>query len=226
MTPDEQDNGTTGQRDDEVSGLKAKSEEQRVEGNTEMPQSEVRGQRSAVAETTQGGAAPVVVVRNPRVEIIDVFRFFAALWVMLGHAGPFPLLEGVTKSHLSGLVFRGVYNNLFVGPPAVIVFFVISGYCIHRPFRDIARLPLLTYFTRRYVRILFPMAFAILLAKPVGFPLPLFHDSILWSLVAELIYYTIYPILRPLATRIGWTRFNRYRVCYLVDRGFNEALQP
>jgi len=169
-----------------------------------MPQSEVRGQRSAVAETTQGGAAPVIVVRNPRVEIIDVFRFFAALWVMLGHAGPFPLFEGVTKSNVTGLVVRGIYHNLFVGPPAVIVFFVISGYCIHRPFRDVAQLPLLSYFTRRYVRILFPMTFAILLAKPVGFPLPLFQNSILWSLVAELIYYTIYPLLRPVAAQIGW----------------------
>ena len=92
-----------------------------------MLQSDVRGQRSAVAETTQGGVAPVIVVRNPRVEIIDVFRFFAALWVMLGHAGPFPLLEGVTKDHVSGLIVRGIYNNLFVGPPAVIVFFVISA---------------------------------------------------------------------------------------------------
>jgi peptidoglycan/LPS O-acetylase OafA/YrhL len=123
---------------------------------------------------------------------------------MLGHLGPFPLVQGLSKSGLAGLVVRGVYNNLFVGPPAVIVFFVISGYCIHRPFRDVARLPLANYFSRRYVRILFPMLFAVILAKPVGFPLPLFNNSILWSLLAELIYYSIYPVLRPLATRLGW----------------------
>ena len=70
-----------------------------------MLKSAVRGQRPGrrseieVSETIQDGVR-VQVVRNPRVEIIDVFRFFAALWVMLGHAGPFPLLEGVTKSHV------------------------------------------------------------------------------------------------------------------------------
>lgn len=146
------------------------------------------------------------VIRNPRVDVIDVFRFIAALWVMLGHLGPFPLVQGLSKNNLTGLIVRGIYNNLFAGPPAVIVFFVISGYCIHRPFRGVAKLPLANYFSRRYVRILFPMAVAVLLAKPVGFPLPLFNNSILWSLLAELIYYSIYPVLRPLATRFGWKR--------------------
>lgn len=144
------------------------------------------------------------VIKNPRVEIIDVFRFFAALWVMLGHAGYFPLVQGFSKSDPVGLVVRGIYNNLFCGPAAVIVFFVISGYCIHRPYRDLPKLPLAHYFTRRFVRILFPMAFAILLAGPVGVPLRLFRDTILWSLLAELVYYSIYPTLRIAARKVGW----------------------
>src|SRR6185295_10921165 len=34
--------------------------------------------------------------------------------------------------------------------------------------------------------------------------LALFHNSILWSLAAELIYYTLYPLLRLLIQRVGW----------------------
>jgi peptidoglycan/LPS O-acetylase OafA/YrhL len=144
------------------------------------------------------------IIKNPRVEVIDVFRFVAAFWVMLDHAGQFPFVNGFSKTDAIGLAVRGVFNNLFCGPAAVIVFFVISGYCIHRPYRHIQRLPLRHYFIRRFVRILFPMAAAILVATPVGVSLRLFHDTILWSLLAELIYYSIYPLLRIAARRMGW----------------------
>ncbi len=144
------------------------------------------------------------VIRNPRVEIIDVLRFIAAFWVMLDHAGQFPLVNALRKSDLLGLAVRGVYNNLFSGPAAVIIFFVISGYCIHRPYRVVRDLPLIHYFIRRFVRILLPMGAAVLIAVPAGVPLRLFNDTILWSLLAELIYYSLYPVLRVVARRIGW----------------------
>jgi peptidoglycan/LPS O-acetylase OafA/YrhL len=145
----------------------------------------------------------VGTLRSDRVEIIDVIRFLAALWVMLGHLGPFPLID-VDRQNLVGALAHGIYNNLFSGPAAVIVFFVISGYCIHRPFRDARNLPLLNYFVRRYTRILVPMYVAVLFARPVGIGLPLFSDSILWSLFAELVYYTLYPLFRPAAKIITW----------------------
>jgi hypothetical protein len=101
-------------------------------------------------------------------------------------------------------VVQGVYGNLFAGVPAVIVFFVISGFCIHYPFRKADRLPLAAFFARRYTRILLPMAAAVILAEPLGIKLTLFQNSILWSLLAELIYYTLYPALRLWWTRWGW----------------------
>jgi peptidoglycan/LPS O-acetylase OafA/YrhL len=101
-------------------------------------------------------------------------------------------------------VLRGINNNLFCGPAAVIVFFVISGYCIHRPYRHVRELPLLHYFIRRFVRVLFPMIVAIVLASPFGVSLALFTSTILWSLLAELIYYSLYPLLRIVSEKTGW----------------------
>jgi peptidoglycan/LPS O-acetylase OafA/YrhL len=96
------------------------------------------------------------------------------------------------------------------GPAAVIAFFVISGLCIHYPnvlpgnFRPSA------HYAQRFLRILPPMLVALLAGGVVGakgiqvsretWQLP----TILWSLVAELIYYTVYPALRVIAGRIGW----------------------
>ena len=55
------------------------------------------------------------------------------------------------------------------------------------------------YFVRRYVRITLPMLVAIGMAHWLaGVRLALFEQTILWSLLAELIYYTLYPGLLAL----------------------------
>ena len=138
-----------------------------------------------------------------RFEILDAIRFFAALWVVIGHYGGFPIGSKQQMGAFSAYA-HGIYNNFFSGPAAVIVFFVISGFCIHFPFRQINHIPLLNYFTRRFIRILVPMGCAMVVARPAGVPMFLFRDSVLWSLFAELIYYTFYPFLHYLARRIGW----------------------
>jgi peptidoglycan/LPS O-acetylase OafA/YrhL len=139
-----------------------------------------------------------------RIKGLDSLRFVLAMIVVFGHFGFVPLPGFITKDSLVGHLFIGFYNNLISGPAAVIVFFVISGFCIYSPFRDAASIPLRSYYTRRYIRILTPMIVAMLAALPLGVTFALFNDSILWSLLCEEIYYLIFPALLILQRRTGW----------------------
>ena len=141
---------------------------------------------------------------SQRVWGLDALRFIAALWVVFGHTGSFPLTEGIDRTNLIGFLINGAYGNLFAAVPAVIVFFVISGFCIHYPFRSPNTFELRPFLVRRYVRIAIPLVVAVGLARPYQVNLALFQNSILWSLAAELIYYSLYPILRHLKERFGW----------------------
>ena len=143
---------------------------------------------------------------SSRIEGLDSIRLFAVIWVVLSHCGYPPLTEGLDRNNLLALMIQGVYGNLFAGVPAVIVFFVISGFCIHHPFRTPGSFQLLPYLTRRYVRIGIPLVVAVLVSRPLGVKLSLFQNSVLWSLLAELIYYSIYPVLRKWHGRLGWNR--------------------
>ena len=139
-----------------------------------------------------------------RIRGLDTLRFIAAMWVVFSHFGFLPLFDGVDKTHLPTLIVRGVYGNLFAGPAAVMVFFLISGFCIHYPYCRPDSFQPEPYFARRYLRIGMPMLAAMALARPLHVELHFFQLSILWSLVAELIYYTLYPWLRRLWARFGW----------------------
>jgi peptidoglycan/LPS O-acetylase OafA/YrhL len=136
---------------------------------------------------------------------LDSIRFVCASWVVIGHFGILGIDFSSVRSHWLSLVARTIWFNLFVGPAAVIVFFLISGFCIHYPYRDGRPLPFKAYYSRRYVRILIPMGIAIALGIPLGLDLAHLNDSILWSLLAEEIYYLLYPlVLVPLRRRFGW----------------------
>ena len=141
-----------------------------------------------------------------RIKGLDSLRFWCALWVVVGHFGFLPLIDGVDLTHAAGRVSRAVYDNLTSGPAAVIVFFVISGFCIHYPFRRAATVPLVPFFARRYLRILIPVAVAIGISRPVGVELRLLQKGVLWSLICEEIYYALYPLLLRLRMRFGWRR--------------------
>jgi peptidoglycan/LPS O-acetylase OafA/YrhL len=134
-------------------------------------------------------------VTTERVAGLDTIRFVCAMWVLFGHLGFFPFISHIDRESLLGYLLAGAYGNAVSGPAAVIVFFVISGFCIHYPFRNGAGIPLKSYYARRYARVLLPMAAAIALGHPLGIKLGLLADSILWSLVCEEIYYLIYPAL-------------------------------
>jgi peptidoglycan/LPS O-acetylase OafA/YrhL len=129
---------------------------------------------------------------------LDTLRFVMAMWVVFGHVGLPPIDESERT------VARAVYHNVISGPAAVIVFFVISGFCIHFPYRNGRSLDLLSFYARRHIRILLPVAAASAIAAPLGIEFALLSDSILWSLLCEEIYYTIYPILRLAAGRVGF----------------------
>lgn len=127
---------------------------------------------------------------------LDAIRFICAMWVVLSHVATPPLKHFVDETSPVGFVLHGLFGNLWPGTAAVIVFFVISGFCIHLPYARTLRIDNTpAYLTRRYVRIGIPVAVAIWLASYLGVTLALFDRSILWSLFCELIYYGIYPLL-------------------------------
>ena len=138
-----------------------------------------------------------------RIPPISSLRFVLAMWVVMGHLG-IPFLQEQQRGPLLWAL-RAFRNNAFNGPAAVMVFFVISGFCIHFPNRkELSVRSWKLYYARRYVRILIPMAAALALAVPLRMRFGLFNGSILWSLVCEEIYYFLYPSLLFLRDRIGW----------------------
>ena len=135
---------------------------------------------------------------NNKINGLDSIRFVCAIWVVFGHLGLFPLLEGIDVSTKVGWFINALYNSTVSGQAAVIVFFVISGLCIHYPYRNGKQINLLTYYARRYSRITIPLLAAIFVANLLGTPYSFFEKSILWSIAAELIYYTLSTrLLRP-----------------------------
>ena len=92
---------------------------------------------------------------------------------------------------------------LWDGGAAVIVFFIVSGFCIHLPFRGGRRLNLPAFLSRRFLRVGIPVLVA------MGFAKYVLKDasglmSVTWSIFCEIIYYAIYPALRVAARWIKW----------------------
>lgn len=154
---------------------------------------------------------PAVQATN-RYLILDALRFVLAFWVVMAHFSPFPLFFAFSdKARLGYLLVHG-WNTIAFGTAAVIGFFVISGFCIHLPFRGGRRLPVVRYYARRYTRILIPVAVVLAGLRLAGGPIHFFgpgsilwSPSVLWSLLCEEVYYAIYPLLRVARLRLGWT---------------------
>jgi peptidoglycan/LPS O-acetylase OafA/YrhL len=146
-----------------------------------------------------------------RYRALDAIRFILASWVAIAHIGPFPLLvNSIESGRLIHLIDRGLKTVVW-GTPAVMAFFVISGFCIHMPFRDRDDIPLLRFYARRYLRVTLPMfvALGFLYVLKPGSELwgrhSLFWQGTLWSLLIEEIYYAVYPLTRRVLKRFGWT---------------------
>ena len=160
-------------------------------------------------------AKVVPEVRDTRGRIagIDTLRALSACFVVFGHFGLFTS----ANVHSANVLVRSLARVSAVcwnGPAAVIVFFVISGLCIHLPYRGKRPLNTVSFLTRRMLRVGLPAGAAFL------FGTYLIHDmsgfySVIWSVACEAIYYLIYPALRPLAEKVSWSRL--FAVAYVIS---------
>jgi peptidoglycan/LPS O-acetylase OafA/YrhL len=170
-------------------------------------------------------AAPRQLIRG-----LDTIRCLCAVWVMMAHCGTPPLVAGIDKSTPLGYVINGIYDNFWSGAAAVIVFFVISGFCIHYPQAHQPKIKSLpVYFLRRYCRIGIPLVAMILLSNSplLKMNMSLFGDGILWSLAAELIYYGIYPLILKIHRQfnLSWKKiiFLSFIAAMLVASSYPDA---
>lgn len=134
---------------------------------------------------------------------LDAIRFLAAVWVLMYHFRPpeFKALMPHRLAFLGGALWSGS-TALFAGPAAVIVFFVISGYCIHNAYQRDVTLKPINYYASRFVRIGLPLVILLCVVQP----LPTgqnYLESVLWSLYCEMVYYAVYPLLRARFRYIG-----------------------
>jgi peptidoglycan/LPS O-acetylase OafA/YrhL len=147
--------------------------------------------------TTQPG-------RPHRVVGLDSLRFLAAFVVMLYHLELLGVHYGGFDKH--GLLkgFLAIYNQLFNGPAAVIVFFLISGFCIHFPFRRDKPMAVASFYSRRFLRILGPAIVFLVVLRLVIHNTSSLRATIFWSLLCEMTYYLLYPALLYLRRRSNW----------------------
>ncbi len=133
---------------------------------------------------------------------VDSIRALAACIVVFGHIGLFPDVA-VLSSHSILHSLARISAFTWNGPASVIVFFVVSGLCIHLPFRGSRQLQPVPFLLRRMCRIGVPVLVAFLFSAFVlkntsGL------NNVVWSVVCEAIYYLLYPALLPLGRRFGW----------------------
>jgi peptidoglycan/LPS O-acetylase OafA/YrhL len=139
-----------------------------------------------------------------RVAGLDSIRFVCSFVVVLFHFGLIPRSVFGPDPHGLAALGRGVLGSLFNGPAAVIVFFVISGFCIHFPYRNAPSVNVPAYYSRRLIRIGGPALVALCLWGLVGVRVESQDAGIFWSVICEVEYYLLYPALLRLRLRFGW----------------------
>lgn len=132
---------------------------------------------------------------------LDTIRFLAALWVAVSH-GMLPL-EPFVDGGLIRLALSVVQDS-FDGVAAVIVFFVVSGLCIHSPYSGKLSVPLGPFFVRRYLRVGLPLVVILFISSVIGSQVAARLDAVTWGVYAEIFYYSIYPLLFSARKRWGW----------------------
>lgn len=133
---------------------------------------------------------------------LDAIRFLAAMCVAFGHGARFPIDQYVPRAGVWRVIV-GLNNSAFNGVAAVIIFFVISGFCIHYIYACGKPFSVLPFLARRLLRIATPLVCAVVLANLIGADARGALDAVLWTLYYEMIYYVAYPLLRPLFVSIG-----------------------
>ena len=138
---------------------------------------------------------------TPRINKLDSLRFVAAFWVAMSH-GALPLQEVFPEANLHRLF--GAFNSLFDGVVAVVLFFIVSGFCIHLPYVNARNFPFIKFLICRYIRIGIPLIAILLIMQLLGGSASKGGHRVLWSIYAEIVYYTLYPWLFVLHKRVGW----------------------
>ncbi|GAA2081915.1 acyltransferase family protein [Microbacterium hatanonis] len=136
-----------------------------------------------------------------RIYGLDAIRIICAAIVALGHF-PFDFTESLTPAlgSTAANFVDALLGNAFNGPAAVIVFFVLSGFVIHLPYTSGRKFFWGEFAARRYTRIIPPLVIFMILSFAFGRPVTDWdwNNTVLWSVICELIYYTMYPALRRL----------------------------
>ena len=140
----------------------------------------------------------------PRVRGLDSLRFIAALWVMFYHVGTAPIHNHFERETVLLKILGASLDCIFNGPAAVIVFFVISGFCINYPQSKGGEIDLASFLSRRYIRILIPLFVCLAVTRMLCLSTDTVGNLVGWSIECEIIYYTIYPLLYKFSRKVGW----------------------
>lgn len=164
--------------------------------------------------TAGTSAAENTPARQQRILGLDTVRAFAALCVVLAHVLG-PQLPAMMRELGLSPGIADLSKYIFAGHPAVIVFFVVSGFCIHYPYTRRA-LPLVAFTLARWTRIMPPALVAMALAHMLGVEKYNFVDGfILWSIVCELWYYSLYPLFLWLSRSVSFEM--QFLVAFLLS---------
>ena len=90
----------------------------------------------------------------------------------------------------------------------MIVFFLISGFCIHYPYKNSwSKETIIPFIIARLTRITLPIIIAAVIIEILGINASIFYLLVGWSIVCEIVYYIIYPFLRLLIkNKKGWQK--------------------
>ena len=90
----------------------------------------------------------------------------------------------------------------------MIVFFLISGFCIHYPYKNSwSKETIIPFIIARLTRITLPIIIVAVIIEILGINASIFYLLVGWSIVCEIVYYIIYPFLRLLIkNKKGWQK--------------------
>lgn len=157
---------------------------------------------------------------------LNVVRFLSAAWVVMAHLAASPLNKSVFSPEFDWL--RKGLIVPFSGVSAVMVFFVVSGFCIHYPYASGRTFRSMPFYLQRLTRIGLPLLVAAVLHHWVGTYLWL--KNVLWAVYCEIIYYALYPLLRIMLQRVGAYRFLlgsfvvSWLFCLQPDNGYGHIM--
>ena len=139
---------------------------------------------------------------------LDSLRIILAITVLLSHFDNV-YADMLKQSHHMPLRALGFFlGNAFDGTAAVIAFFIISGFVIHYPNKN-GITSIKDFWIRRFVRIIIPLA--VIWTIGIWFNHP--ENAVIWSLICELIYYTIYPFICKI--KLSWA--NKVIIAFIIS---------